>query len=73
MGGHIWLESEGAGRGCTATFIIRLGVSDNTNAYQEQLISHACPSNGDADSAGQKALHEERRPSSLKPRYQRSV
>lgn len=73
MGGHIWLESEGAGRGCTATFIIRLGISDNTNAYQQQLMPPAWPGSGDADSAGPKALHEERRPSSLKPRYQRSV
>jgi ethylene receptor len=38
MGGRIWLDSEGTGRGWTATFVVRLGVSDNTNTYQQQLI-----------------------------------
>ncbi|KAF7044247.1 hypothetical protein CFC21_053502 [Triticum aestivum] len=74
MGGHIWLDSEGAGRGCTATFIIRLGVSDNTDAYQQQLAPLAWPGSANVESAGPKALHEETwPPSSLKPRYQRSV
>ena len=74
MGGHIWLDSEGAGRGCTATFIIRLGVSDNTDSYQQQLTPLAWPGSANVESAGPKALHEETwPPSSLKPRYQRSV
>jgi ethylene receptor len=29
MQGNIWLESEGAGKGCTATFFVKLGLSDN--------------------------------------------
>ena len=26
MGGHIWIKSEGLGKGTTVTFIVRLGV-----------------------------------------------
>ncbi|KAJ4768113.1 Ethylene receptor [Rhynchospora pubera] len=31
MEGHIWLESEGAGKGCTATFLVKLGIDENLN------------------------------------------
>ncbi|XP_020114128.1 probable ethylene response sensor 1 isoform X2 [Ananas comosus] len=31
MGGQIWLESEGIGKGCTASFIVKLGVCEDPN------------------------------------------
>lgn len=31
MEGHIWLESEGLGKGCTATFIVKLGIAEQSN------------------------------------------
>nr|CAD1840067.1 unnamed protein product [Ananas comosus var. bracteatus] len=36
MEGHIWLESEGIGKGCTATFVVKLGICDTPNLYQQQ-------------------------------------
>jgi ethylene receptor len=73
MGGHIWLDSEGTGRGCTATFVIKLGVCDNTNTYQQQLIPLVWPSSADSDLSGSKALPDVKGSASLKSRYQRSV
>ncbi|CAA6669124.1 unnamed protein product [Spirodela intermedia] len=31
MGGQIWLESEGLRKGCTAVFVVKLGLCDNDN------------------------------------------
>ncbi|KAH7549454.1 hypothetical protein ACOSP7_025744 [Xanthoceras sorbifolium] len=31
MEGHIWIESEGLGKGCTATFIVKLGIPEQSN------------------------------------------
>jgi ethylene receptor len=31
MGGHIWIESEGLGKGCTAIFIVKLGSPEHPN------------------------------------------
>lgn len=31
MEGHIWVESEGIGRGSTATFIVKLGIPAHLN------------------------------------------
>ncbi|KAL6591074.1 hypothetical protein ACP70R_050127 [Stipagrostis hirtigluma subsp. patula] len=73
MEGHIWLDSEGVGKGCTATFVVKLGACDNTNAYQQPLIPLAWPSHGDSNSSGLTAPKEDRGLSSLKPRYQRSI
>ncbi|CAL4935451.1 unnamed protein product [Urochloa decumbens] len=73
MGGHIWLDSEGTGRGCTATFVIKLGVCDNTNTYQQQLIPLVWPSSADSDLSGPKALLDGKGSASLKSRYQRSI
>lgn len=75
MGGHIWLDSEGTGRGCTVTFVIQLGICDNTNAYQQKLIPLVWPSSGDADFVDPvpNAPNEEKGQASLKSRYQRSI
>ncbi|KAM0887671.1 hypothetical protein ACQ4PT_028861 [Festuca glaucescens] len=75
MGGHIWLESDGAGKGCTATFIVKLGVCD---AYHQQpAMPLVWPSHANSDPSGGPAVaaawREERGVSNLKPRYQRSI
>lgn len=31
MGGHIWIESEGLGKGSTAVFIVKLGIPAYSN------------------------------------------
>nr|ACF83122.1 unknown [Zea mays] len=73
MGGHIWIDSEGTGRGCTATFVVKLGVCDNTNTYQQQLIPLVWPSSADSDLRAPKPLPDGRGSTPLKSRYQRSV
>jgi ethylene receptor len=73
MGGHIWLESDGAGKGCTATFIVKLGMCD---AYQQPpAMPLLWPSHANSDPSGPvvAARREERGMSNLKPRYQRSI
>ncbi|KAL5996226.1 mitochondrial 2-enoyl thioester reductase [Asimina triloba] len=39
MEGHIWLESEGLGKGCTATFVVKLGFSSNPNESRQVVTS----------------------------------
>ncbi|XP_031485646.1 ethylene receptor-like [Nymphaea colorata] len=39
MGGQIWLESEGLGKGSTAIFIVKLGISQNSNECLSQIVS----------------------------------
>uniref|UniRef100_A0A0A9GPE7 histidine kinase n=1 Tax=Arundo donax TaxID=35708 RepID=A0A0A9GPE7_ARUDO len=85
MEGHVWVDSEGVGKGCTATFVAKLGVCENTNAYQQApMIPCVWPSShghvDDRDSSmgsdrtAAPALKEERVLSScLKLRYQRSI
>lgn len=34
MGGRIWVERDGLGKGCTAAFIIKLGTSHGTSAMR---------------------------------------
>lgn len=38
MNGHIWLESEGTGKGCTATFIVKLGKFNSQNGFHHQQM-----------------------------------
>ncbi|KAJ0791037.1 putative histidine kinase [Helianthus annuus] len=44
MGGHIWVESEGLGKGTTVTFLVRLGHCnspiDPTRHGSGELITH---------------------------------
>lgn len=39
MDGHIWIESEGLGKGCTATFIVKLGIPEQLNESRFALMS----------------------------------
>lgn len=74
MEGHIWLESEGIGKGCTAIFIVKLGICENQNGYQQQIVPSKWLSQGDTDLLGPRPIFKEENrlvPSRL--RYQRSV
>ena len=75
MGGHIWVDSDGLGKGCTATFVVRLGVCDA--AYQQPpAMPLVWPDHASSDPSGGQAAarREERGMSNLKPtRYQRSI
>ncbi|KAM0951162.1 putative histidine kinase [Dioscorea sansibarensis] len=74
MDGQIWLESEGGGKGCTATFIIKLGIYEDPNGYSQQLVPINKPSHGDPDFSGPRApFKDERTLMPPKVRYQRSV
>jgi ethylene receptor len=46
MQGNIWLESEGVGKGCTATFFVKLGLSD---ANLRRMVPPVQPKHGNAD------------------------
>lgn len=41
MDGHIWLESEGLGKGCTAIFMVKLGQRGHSNEAKLQFVSKA--------------------------------
>ncbi|KAG1365266.1 Ethylene receptor [Cocos nucifera] len=75
MGGHIWLESEGVGRGCTAAFIVKLGrVCENSNGHLRQIMPVSRSNNGVADTSGARAFFKDE--NGLVPprfRYQQSV
>uniref|UniRef100_A0A0E0KYN1 histidine kinase n=1 Tax=Oryza punctata TaxID=4537 RepID=A0A0E0KYN1_ORYPU len=40
MEGNIWLESEGVGKGCTATFFVKLGMPEKPNANLRRMALH---------------------------------
>lgn len=35
MEGQMWLESEGVGKGCTATFFVKLGICDQSGNLKQ--------------------------------------
>ena len=45
MEGHIWIESEGLGKGCTVTFIVKLQLPEQFSGdmQQQQLTLPAAP------------------------------
>lgn len=74
MGGHIWLESEGVGKGCTATFIVKLGLCESSSGRLRQIMPVSRSNNGEADISGTRAFFKAE--NGLVPpklRYQRSV
>ncbi|CAL9144356.1 probable ethylene response sensor 1 [Musa acuminata AAA Group] len=72
MDGQIWLESEGIGKGCTATFIVKLGICDPSGNMQQ--ILQTTPSHGDANLPGPRAkFDDENGKFTPMMRYQRSV
>ncbi|KAF6135552.1 hypothetical protein GIB67_015405, partial [Kingdonia uniflora] len=40
MEGHIWIESEGLGKGCTATFLVKLGIAERPKMATKGLPVH---------------------------------
>ncbi|KAG9456709.1 hypothetical protein H6P81_001217 [Aristolochia fimbriata] len=74
MDGHIWIESEGPGKGCTATFVVKLGIGDVLNESSQQVIPRVRSDHNGVDFAGPRALSkDENGVISSRPRYQRSV
>nr|AAQ13533.1 ethylene receptor homolog [Musa acuminata AAA Group] len=72
MEGQIWLESEGIGKGCTATFIVKLGICDPSGNLQQ--ILQTTPSHGHANLPGPRAkFDDENGKFTPMMRYQRSV
>lgn len=56
MEGHIWLESEGLGKGCTATFIVKLGIADQSNESKLPFTSKIHENNIHTSFPGLKVL-----------------
>ncbi|KAF6163754.1 hypothetical protein GIB67_008588 [Kingdonia uniflora] len=40
MESHIWIESEGLGKGCTATFLVKLGIAERPKMATKGLLVH---------------------------------
>ncbi|KAF6174826.1 hypothetical protein GIB67_032900 [Kingdonia uniflora] len=40
MEGHIWIESEGLGKGCIATFLVKLGIAERPKMAMKGLLVH---------------------------------
>ncbi|KAF6159338.1 hypothetical protein GIB67_032109 [Kingdonia uniflora] len=40
MEGHIWIESECLGKGCTATFLVKLGIAERPKMATKGLLVH---------------------------------
>lgn len=71
MGGHIWIESEGHNKGSTATFIVKLGISNNAvGPAAHTAAPRGRPTHGSADLAGHKMSVMV---DTANPRYQRSL
>lgn len=56
MEGHIWIESEGVGKGCTANFIVKLGYSDSPNESKVAFMPKALANNSRTSFPGLKVL-----------------
>lgn len=56
MDGHIWIESEGIGKGCTATFFVKLGIPDRSNESKPPFAPKVLGSHGPTNFAGLKVL-----------------
>ncbi|CAJ2655414.1 ethylene receptor [Trifolium pratense] len=56
MEGHIWIESEGIGKGCTVTFIVKLGIPDRSNEFKLPYIPKALVNHASSNFSGLKVL-----------------
>ncbi|CAK8575240.1 unnamed protein product [Lathyrus sativus] len=56
MEGHIWIESEGIGKGCTVSFIVKLGIPDRSNEFKLPYKPKALVNHGSTNIAGLKIL-----------------
>ncbi|XWS27456.1 hypothetical protein CRYUN_Cryun26dG0116700 [Craigia yunnanensis] len=56
MEGHIWIESEGLGKGCTAIFIVKLGTPEHLNESKLAFMPKVSTSHGQTAFSGLKVL-----------------
>lgn len=56
MEGHIWIESEGLGKGCTAIFIVKLGIPERSNESKLSFLHKVPASHGQTNFSGLKVL-----------------
>ncbi|EEF29137.1 ethylene receptor [Ricinus communis] len=56
MEGHIWIESEGLGKGCTAIFVVKLGVLERSNESKLPFMSKLPANHGQTNFSGLKVL-----------------
>lgn len=56
MGGHIYLESEGLGKGSTAVFVVKLGVPEPSSDSRLPFANIIPPSQGQINFPGLKVL-----------------
>lgn len=56
MEGHIWIESEGIGKGCTVTFIVKLGIPDRSNESKLPFAPKVLGNHGSTNFTGLKVL-----------------
>ncbi|CAL9782497.1 unnamed protein product [Musa acuminata subsp. burmannicoides] len=74
MQGHIWLESEGIGKGCMATFVVKLGICENPDGSQQKIVLLPWTKHGQEDTSSSRGMPKDPKAFiPLKPRYQRSV
>ena len=74
MGGHIWIESEGVDKGCTTTFIVKLGVCGNTDSSAEQAANRGQAYSGSGNLISYKPHVKDNEEFAFpKRRYQRSL
>ncbi|XP_050285060.1 ethylene receptor-like [Quercus robur] len=56
MEGHIWLESDGLAKGCTATFIVKLGIPERSNESKLPFTPKVPANHGQTNFSGLKVL-----------------
>lgn len=74
MGGHIWVESEGLGKGTSVAFFVELGVCKDLRDLEAlRVTTKARPSHGSADFSRHKPMGGAEGKVSRNQRYQRSL
>ncbi|XP_012453888.1 ethylene receptor isoform X1 [Gossypium raimondii] len=56
MEGHIWIESEGLGKGCTAIFMVKLGIPERSNEPKLPFMPKVPTNHGPTAFPGLKVL-----------------
>ena len=56
MEGHIWLDSEGLGKGCTAIFMVKLGIRGRSNEAKLPYMARAAANHVRTNFPGLKVL-----------------
>ncbi|KAI3969589.1 hypothetical protein MKX01_020150 [Papaver californicum] len=56
MKGHIWIESEGLGKGCTAIFIVKLGIANQSTESEQHFVPKLHGNHAPATFQGLKVL-----------------